>query len=152
MQIRRVLLLFALVLGLSAVVASTAPQPDTTGDDEAGDTVSTAPSASPVPARSGPEVVRFSAGQRRGSLPTRRVPVGSSFVLEVSVPRPGDVVVDQLGLRESADPLTKARFAVLARPPGTYAIGFDPVRGERSLVGEVEFVEPGPVKPPQRDR
>jgi hypothetical protein len=150
-QIRRVLLLFALVLGLSAIVASIAPPPDTR--DEAADdtTVATTP-ASPAPVRTDPIVVRFSAGQKRETFPTRRVRVGSSFVLEVSVPRPGDIVIDGLGLRQSADPLTPARFAVLAQPPGGYAIGFVPVRGERSLVGEIEFVEPASVTRPRRAR
>jgi hypothetical protein len=150
-QIRRVLLLFALVLGLSAVVASIAPPPDTRDEAAEDTTVATSP-APPAPARAEPIVVRFSAGGQRETLPTRRVPVGSSFVLEVSVPRPGDVVVDRLGLRQSADPLTPARFAALARPPGRHAIGFAPVRGERSVVGELEFVEAASVTRPQPAR
>jgi hypothetical protein len=150
-QLRRVLLLFALVLGLSALVASIAPPPDTR--DEAADdtTVATTP-ASPAPARTEPIVVRFSVDRKPKPFPTKRVTVGSSFVLEVSVPRAGDVVVDELGLRQSADPLTPARFAVLAQPPGGYAIGFVPVTGERSLVGEVEFVQPASVTRPRRAR
>jgi hypothetical protein len=149
-QIRRVLLLFALVLGLSALVASIAPTPDTR--DEAEDTTVGTTPASPAPGRSERLVVRFSAGEKHETFPTRRVPLGSSFVLEVSVPRPGDVVVDELGLRQTADPLTPARFAVLAQPLGGYAIGFVPVTGDRSLVGEVEFVEPASVTPPRRAR
>jgi len=150
-QIRRVLLLFALVLGLSAIVASIAPPPDSRDEAAEDATVATTP-ASPAPARTEPMVVRFSAGGKRETSPVRRVPVGSSFVLEVLVPRAGDVVVDELGLRQSADSLTPARFAVLAQPPGGYAIGFVPVTGERSLVGEVEFVEPVSVTRPRRAR
>jgi hypothetical protein len=150
-QIRRVLLLFALVLGLSALVASLAPAPDT-GDEGTDDTtVATTPEATPLE-RAEPLVVRFSAGAKRQEFPTRRVPLGSSFVLEVSVPGPGDVLVDELGLRQSADPLTPARFAILAQPPGGYAVGFVPATGERILVGEVEFVEPASATRPRRDR
>ena len=150
MQLRRVLLLFALVLGLSALVATIAPPPDS--GDEAVSTVATTPASPPGAARTEPIVISFSAREERETLPTRRVAVGSSFVLEVSVPSPGDVVIDELGLRQSADPLTPARFAILAQPPGRYAVGFDPVSGERRVVGRVVYVEPATVTPREPDR
>ena len=149
MQIRRVLLLFALVLGLSALVASIAPPPDTRDEAAQDNTVATSPPPAMVvqPAR-----IEFSARAGSGRPETRRVRVGSSFVLEVSVPKPGDVVVDELGLRQSADPLTPARFAVLAEPPGRYAVRFVPVDGEPRVVGQVEFVQPATVTPRRPDR
>jgi hypothetical protein len=150
-QIRRVLLLFALVLGLSAVVASIAPPPETRDEASEEPPAATTPTATPI-ARAEPVVVSFSAGEERRLPPTRRIRLGSSFVLEVSVPEPGDVVVDGLGLRQSADRLTSARFAVLAEPPGRYAVGFVPVAGERRVVGEVAFVEPTTVTRRQRAR
>lgn len=150
MQIRRVLLLFALVLGLSALVASIAPPPETR--DEAADdsTVSTSPA--PPAMVTHPARVDFSARAASGPPETRRVREGSSFVLDVSVPKPGDVVVDGLGLRQSADPLTPARFAVLAEPPGRYSVRFVPVDGEPRLVGRLAFAEPVTVTPRRRDR
>ena len=150
MQIRRVLLLFALVLGLSALVASLAPPPEDTDDearDEPAPAVKQAPTEPATPRRVAMAV------RPPGARPaTRRIRAGSSFSLEVSVPGPGDVVIDDLGLRQSADPLTPARFGLLARPPGSHAVGFIPIDGERRVVGRLAFGEPATVTQPRRDR
>ena len=148
MQIRRVLLLFALVLGLSAVVASLAPPPEEAGDDERATDTTVATSPAPGPAV--PRMpVRIAAG---GPQVTRRVQEGSSFRLEVPVREPGDVVVDRLGLRQSADPHTPAQFYVLASPPGRYAVAFVPVLGDRRVIGHLAFVRPETVTQRQRAR
>ena len=83
---------------------------------------------------------------------TRRIRTGSSFWLTVSVPDPGDIVVEDLGLRQSADPLAPATFALLARPGGRHDVTFVPIDAERRTVGRLVFVDPMVVKPPQRDR
>ena len=145
MQIRRVLLLFALVLGLSALVASIAPPPE--DSEEEGVPTAEEP-ASPRPAAM-PRRVSLSA---RGRRATRRVRLGSSFSLEVVVPGPGDVVLDGLGLRQPADELTPARFALLAKPRGRQRVIFVSVDGERRVVGRLAFVDPATVTQPQRDR
>ena len=149
-QIRRVLLLFALVLGLSALVASIAPPPETE-DEEAQDT-SALEQAAPGGPAVGPTSVSLSVPNAGGRAPTRRVSVGSSFTLEVSVPEPGDVVLEGLGLRQSADPLAPARFDLVARPPGRYEVAFLPVGGERRVAGSVAFAEPATVTRRRRDR
>jgi hypothetical protein len=149
-QIRRVLLLFALVLGLSALVASIAPPPET--DDEATDDATVAEPAPPLRPAQGPASVTLSARGAKAPPVTRRVRVGSSFSLEISVPGPGDVVLEGLGLRQTADPLTSARFELLAEPAGRYAVGFVPVDGERRTVGRLVFAEPVTVTPRRRDR
>ena len=150
MQIRRVLLLFALVLGLSAVVASIAPPPE---DTEQG-TEKTVP-ARAAPA-SGPSVrtppVRLPARAEASPRVTRQVRAGSSFVLIVPVREPGDVAVDDLGLRQSADPHFPAHFELLASPRGRHYVGFVPVLGERRVIGQLDFVEPATVTPRPRDR
>jgi hypothetical protein len=147
-QIRRVLLLFALVLGLSAVVASIAPPPEDTADDRKGETTTTTTAAAPAPsggpARQTPPV-HLRAGQRSSPRVTRRVRVGSSFALVVPVREPGDVVIDDLGLRQTADPNFPAHFELLASPRGRHAVGFVPVRGERRVIGQLAFVEPATV-------
>jgi hypothetical protein len=151
-QIRRVLLLFALVLGLSAVVASLAPPPEDANEEERGTNTTVAaspPSAGPamrrmpirIPVR-GPEAPRV----------TRRVREGSSFALEVPVREPGNVVLDGLGLSQTADPHTPAQFYLLASPPGRYAVAFVPVLGERRVIGHLAFVEPETVTRRPRDR
>jgi hypothetical protein len=151
-QIRRVLLLFALVLGLSAVVASLAPPPEESRDEDRG-TDTTVAAAPPVPGPATPRMpVRIPAGGPEARPVTRRVREGSSFKLEVPVREPGDVVVDELGLRQSADPHTPALFYVLASPPGRYAVAFVPVLGDRRVIGHLAFVEPETVTQQQRDR
>jgi hypothetical protein len=144
-QIRRVLLLFALVLGLSALVASIAPPPE--DSDEEG----TPTAEEPAPVRPGamPKRLSVSARDRRA---THRVTLGSSFSLEVVVPGPGDVVLDGLGLRQSADELAPARFGLLAKPRGFHRVIFVPVDGERRVVGRLAFVDPATVTRPRRDR
>ena len=150
MQIRRVLLLFALVLGLSALVASLAPPPE--DPDEARDeAVPTVEQAAPGPAMQARRV-SIAVRPRPARNPTRRIRTGSSFWLTVSVPDPGDVVVEDLGLRQSADPLAPATFALLAEPSGRHPVVFIPVDGERRVVGRLVFVDPMTVTPPQRGR
>jgi hypothetical protein len=140
-QIRRVLLLFALVLGLSAVVASIAPPPDDTDEQQSG--ASTMPRAAAPPPSDLSPPVRFTV--RRGVKPVRRVRAGSSFSLSIRVPEPGDVVLEALGLRQTAVPLSPAHFDLLASPPGRHSIDFVPVTGGRRVAGWLEFVEPATV-------
>jgi hypothetical protein len=149
-QIRRVLLLFALVLGLSALVASIAPPPEE--DEEAPEREKTvaAPVVNPPTDLSAP--VRLPARARGDRPPIRRVEAGSSFSLEVPVREPGDVVIDGLGVRQTADPLSPARFDLLASPAGRHAVAFVPVRGPRRVTGRLAFVEPATVTPRRRDR
>ena len=144
-QIRRVLLLFALVLGLSALVASIAPPPD---DEEA--------PAPATPAEAGVPLLKPDLAlrvRRPGARPlTRRVKADSSFSLTVRVPKAGDVVLEGLGPRQTADPLTPARFELLASPPGRHAVTFVPVDGPRRVVGRLVFVDAATVTPRRRDR
>ena len=151
MQIRRVLLLFALVLGLSALVASIAPPPESEDEEAARDKPALEQAAPGGPAV-GPPSVSLTVPDAGGQAPTRRVVVGSSFTLEVSVPEPGDVVLEGLGLRQSADPLAPARFDLVAQPPGRYQVAFLPVGGDRRTAGWVAFAEPVTVTRRPRDR
>jgi hypothetical protein len=147
-----VLLLFALVLGLSAVVASLAPPPEESRDDGR-DTDPTVAAPPPVPGPATPRMpVRIPVRGPKAPPVTRRVREGSSFRLEVPVREPGDVVVDALGLRQSADPHTPAQFYVLASPPGRYEVAFYPVLGDRRVIAHLAFVEPETVTPRQRGR
>jgi hypothetical protein len=150
-QIRRVLLLFALVLGLSALVASIAPPPETRDEPSEEAPPADEPVSPPGPVtRAAP--VSFEAGRADRPPRTTAVRVGSSFSLEVSVPGPGDVVIDGLGLRQPADALSPARFELLAQPPGRYDVAFLPVSGGRRTVGRLHFAEPATVTPRRRDR
>ena len=139
MQIRRVLLLFALVLGLSALVASLAPPPEERRSEPA----ATVPDEAAVPAPA-PGALRLTVARPGGPVPVRRAPAGSSVSLEVSVREPGDVVIERLGLRQSADRLAPATFSLLAEPPGRHAVTFHPLDGRARVVGRLEFVRPRP--------
>jgi hypothetical protein len=130
-QIRRVLLLFALVLGLSALVAALAPPPDEEESQPAEPT--TVEADAPPPFLERALELRVRAADAR--LVTRRVEPGSSFSLTVSVPGPGDVILEGLGLRQTADPLSPAHFELLASPRGNHAVTFVPLDGERRVVG-----------------
>jgi len=142
-QIRRVLLLFALVLGLSALVASIAPPPGEDAEAPERESTVAAPAVRAPTDLSAP--VRLPAPVRGGRPPIRRVETGSSFSLEVPVRETGDVVIDELGLRQTADPLSPARFALLASPTGRHAVTFVPLRGGRRVIGRLAFVEPATV-------
>ena len=154
-QLRRVLLLFALVLGLSAIVAALAPPPSERNEERepAGDPP--LETAAPVPAAPPPAAVSITVpGQsaRRDTPVTRRAASGSRLSLTVRVPETGDVVIDSLGLRRSADPLAPARLDLLALPPGRHAVAFEPVRGPPRVVARLVFAAPRTVRPPRPGR
>jgi len=149
-QIRRVLLLFALVLGLSALVASIAPPPEGEGEKPVPESTFAPPAQTAVPLLKPAITLRV---RRPGAKPpTRRVRAGSSFSRTVPVREPGDVVLEGLGLRQTAEPRTPAHFELLASPRGRQAVVFVPVRGRRRVVGLLAFVEPVTVTPRRRGR
>jgi hypothetical protein len=135
LQLRRALILFAVVLGLAALAASVtqprreeerrepAPPPPATGTPEAG----------PGPAGSRPARLRFS---QRGEPATRSLRAGRSAVITVEVAGPGQVELEGLGLTMTAEPLTPAHFDVLAGEPGRHEVRFTPAgRNESEVVG-----------------
>jgi hypothetical protein len=147
-QIRRVLLLFALVLGLSALVAALAPAPEEEESQPAEPTTVEAGAPQPF-LKPGLELRVRGPG---APLVTRRVDPGSSFSLTVSAREPGDVILEGLGLRQTADPLSPAHFELLASPRGNHAVTFVPLEGKSRVVGRLSFAEAPAVKPRRRDR
>jgi hypothetical protein len=138
-QLRRVLLLFALVLGLSALVASIVPPPETREERETGPSM---PAAARAPA---PPTLSFGAAS--DGAETRRAAVGSRLTVVVSVPAPGEVTVEGLGLRASADPRAPARFDLVARRSGRHAVVFLPPGEPPSTVGRIVFANAATVRP-----
>jgi hypothetical protein len=146
-EVRRVLLLFAIVLGLAAIAGSVANPPDD------GEQATTAPEGQPPepaaePSPPAPDAggdaleegaVRFSAA---GSPRTREVEQGQPATVLVEVESPGEVSIPSLGLIETAEPLTPARFDVFATEPAAHEIVFQPARpgAERSTIGTLEIV------------
>jgi hypothetical protein len=128
-HVRRALLLFAIVLGMGALVASlsrpieqrrtdTVPrQPREPGP----------PTASPGPAPDVSPPLSFEAAKNR----SRRVRAGDAVTIEVAVAEPGSVEIPGLGLTAPADRFTPARFDVLATRPGRYELLFTPSNSDR---------------------
>jgi hypothetical protein len=133
MHLRRAVLLFAIVLGLAAVAASLSRERD--GEDgrsarseaPVGRAPKRAPTASPGRAGAVERPLRFDASRASRTLALEQ---GRAGVVEVRVPAPGQVDIEGLGLTASAEPLTPARFDVLAREPGRHPVRFTPAGGE----------------------
>ena len=134
MELRRALLLFAIVLGLAAIATSVSrPRERRAAPPEP------APATAVATPRSGPAEpleLRFDRASRRT---TRRLEVGRPATVIVAVDEPGQVTIGGLGLTAAAEPLTPARFDVLASDEGRYPVRFTPATGsEGELVGRLD--------------
>lgn len=125
MELRRALLLFAIVLGLAAIAASVSrPARDGEGDrSRPGAAGEGGGAQAPAGAQTGttPEF-HFDAGM--AERPTRYLPGGRAATVIVAVDEPGEVELGGLGLTAPADPLTPARFELLASGPGSHPVRF----------------------------
>ena len=127
MHIRRALLLFAIVLGMAALVASISRPPEKRTATE--QTAEPGPAtAAPAPVNNPPRPVSFDATSRE----RRRLAEGRAATVEVAVEEPGTVEVPDLGLTASADEHTPARFEIFPTRAGAYAILFKPADGDQS--------------------
>ena len=137
MHLRRALLLFAIVLGMAALVASLSrPVEDrrdqsTTPTETDPETTDPGP-ATAVPGPAGgtselPKTVSFDAADDQA----RRLQAGEAATVEVAVSEAGSVEIPDMGLSAPADRFTPARFDVLASRPGRYPLLFTPA-GEES--------------------
>jgi hypothetical protein len=145
-HIRRALLLFAIVLGLAAIVASVSrpdedrnerSEPPTSPPLSQSETDATISPGRAAPSPSPAEVTLEAPGNQ-----TRRVSVGQPVTLMVEVDEPGQVGIPDLGLIGTADPLTPARFEILASEPARYAISFTPAAGDEPADAGTLVVEP----------
>ena len=141
MHLRRALLLFAIVIGLAALVASISEPGG--GDDEPQPATSPAgktPSAGPGPEPASLATVRFKLGMEKES---KRLEAGRAAIVSVEVPSAGQVELEGIASAQSAEPLTPARFDVLAPRSGSYAVVFTPASDdERRVVGKIVVSEP----------
>ena len=127
MHIRRALLLFAIVLGMAALVASLSRPPEKRTATEQTEEPGPA-TAVPAPVDNPPHPISFDATSRE----RRRLAEGRAATVEVAVEEPGTVEVPDLGLTASADEHTPARFEVFPTRAGAYAILFKPADGDQS--------------------
>jgi hypothetical protein len=126
-HIRRALLLFAIVLGMAALVASLSRPPEERTRTEAREEPAPkSPTARALPPDSAPAPVSFDALSNE----RHRLPVDRAATVEVSVDEPGSVELPALGLTAGADQHTPARFDFFPTRPGSYAILFIPADGD----------------------
>jgi hypothetical protein len=146
-ELRRALLLFAIVLGLAAIASSIARPPDRGGD--ATTDTATAPSSNEKASSRGaktpqPTTIEF----RNGAKPqTHKLEQGQPATVLVDVETPGQVDIPSLGLTDTGEPLTPAMFEILETKPGNHPIMVQPAASETlpSKVGTLKIV---PASPP----
>lgn len=124
------MLLFAIVLGMAALVASLSRPIDERRSDTAPrePRESGPPTAAPGPQVELPADLEFDASENE----SMRLPAGDAATVRVSVDEAGSVEIPDLGLSAPADPVTPARFDVLASRPGRYPLIFSPAGGGAS--------------------
>jgi hypothetical protein len=129
-HLRRALLLFAIVLGMAALVASLSrPVDERRSDSGQKQPANTGPpTAAPTPGPDLPEALSFQASENE----TMTLRAGDAATVEVSVEESGSVDIPGMGLTATAGPDTPARFDVLASHPGRYQLLFTPAGGNPS--------------------
>ena len=127
MQLRRGLLVFALVLSALSLGAALAPPPK---DDEEPATTAARP-RTPAP---GPTAIELRQPAPEVP-PVRRVRTGAHIVLRVSARQSGSVEIPGLGLLQPVEPGTPALFDLLASRPGRYDVNLVATGAERTKLG-----------------
>ena len=159
MQARRILLLFAIGLALTAAASSLVPVPDSTQEEgESGQAEPEAGSSESGAAGSGSTdadavELRFSAGEPadeaaspddRGEVdrpdppdqpPTETAGSGEHVIVTVTARDPGVVSLDGLGLVEPVGPRTPAVFDLFTDSTGEFDVLYAPVEGRERRVG-----------------
>jgi hypothetical protein len=133
-QLRRALLLFAIVLGLGALAAQVAPSPKeaTKSEPPAQGRDGTVPRLSDRTRLGRTFRLRFEAG---GKPRVETVTAGAHVIVSVAVPEPGQVELEGFGLVASAEPATPAVFDVVPDDPGRFDALFRPIDGARERAG-----------------
>jgi hypothetical protein len=122
MHLRRALLLFALVLGLAALIASLAPPPpERRSKPERPPPGIERPRAEPR--REAGDAVRVDFERGEGAQ-NRRVEVPAHVIVTVSVPRAGQVELRGLAQIEDGAADTPAAFDLFLEEPGRYPVVF----------------------------
>ena len=137
---RRLLVLFAVLLGLTALATSLAPRPTGTRPGFVQRTPSPTPTPSPEPAAGGTRRIVKTISADPGK-PSARVSARVGDILELTVS--GDVLdaveIDDIGELEPIEPGSPARFEVLLERPGELRVSL--TDAER-VVGVVKVAEP----------
>jgi hypothetical protein len=130
-HLRRAILLFALVLGLTALAAAVSPS-----RKEPEPAIGLAP-ATPV-VTTVPRNLTF-AQRESGAPQVRSARAGQHVVLTVPAREGGIVTIPLLGRTATVSPATPARFDLVAPPRGRYDVMFEP-SGSSGLSAEPQRV------------
>jgi hypothetical protein len=122
------MLLFALVLGLTALATPVAPTPRT--PDNA--TVEAPPAQAPLPA---PTVVTFQAPAKRGHVPRREISASAHVIIRVASAQGGQASIPGLAQLGTVATDAPATFDLLRVNPGRYDVMFQPALGAPARVG-----------------
>jgi hypothetical protein len=138
MELRRGLLLFAIVLGLAAIATSLsrpAARRDKTPEPAASE-----PVPSPGRGTATPLEITFKPSARQ---PTKRLEAGRPGTVIVEADEAGQAEIEDLGLSATADPLTPARFEVLTSDEESHLVRFRPAGSqEPRTIGTLEIGPP----------
>jgi hypothetical protein len=120
---RRLLVLFAVLLGLTALATSLAPRP-TVRPDRAGPSVATrSPSPSPTPSRQASRRIERTISADAGRARARvRARTGDVLALTVRGDLLDGVEITGLGKLEPIEPGSPARFEMLLDTPGEFRV------------------------------
>jgi len=180
LQARRILLLFAIGLALTAAAASLVPVPDSTQEEgesgqaepEAGSSESGAGAAGSGSTDADAVELRFSAGEPPDEAaspdepdepdppdqpPTETAGSGEHVIVTVTARDPGVVSLDGLGLVEPVGPRTPAVFDLFTDSTGEFDVLYAPVEGRERRVGTLAVVseispESGGAAEPEAER
>lgn len=128
MHLRRAVLLFAIVLGLTAVAASLAPPQRQAAAPQPAPVL-----AAPSTAATSPRTVRLTAQPGR-RLPVLAVRTGEHVLVIVDSSSAGQVSLPGLGRISDIEPGTPAGFDLFVPQSGRYAVQFIPPLGEPSRI------------------
>jgi hypothetical protein len=126
-HLRRALLLFAIVLGLAAIVAAFSRTDR--GGESSRPSPTVEPQATPPPTPGQRLDVRFS--ERSRGL-ERKVPVRTAVEVLVRARRSGLAAIGGLDQSSAVEPDTPARFEVFQTVPGRFPVSFTPAGSSRS--------------------
>jgi hypothetical protein len=158
LQARRLPLVIGTVMLLAVVAASLVPPPEEAKNDGASgeDRTETVEPAPTSPADPGAVDVKFDAvrskdrpgrAERRQSSAqtskTQTVQLEERVTVTVTVPKPGRVELEGLGLLQTTTPGTPALFDLFTDRAGRFAVLYTPAEGDDRVVGTLVV---GPVR------
>jgi hypothetical protein len=143
-ELRRALLLFAIVLGLAAI-ATTVSRPQEEQPAETPTVTRARPQAGPGPGAPPPARLSMSVAERPA---TATLESGRPGTLVVATDEPGTVELPTLGLLAFAERLTPARFELYVREAGRHDVRFTPAGDSESRqVGTLRIKAEQPGRP-----